>query len=47
MNTTNTHRPATGSTSPALLGDKVMLAAILLSAAAAVAIGLILSLIHI
>ena len=41
MNTTNTHRPATGSTSPALLGDKVMLAAILLSAAAAVAIGLI------
>ena len=38
--TPSAHRPSTGTASPALLGDKVMLAAILLSAAAAVAIGL-------
>ena len=34
------HRPASGTASPALLGDKVMLTAILLSAAAAVGIGM-------
>ena len=37
--THNPNRPTTDNTSAALLGDKVMLAAILLSAAAAVAIG--------
>ncbi|MGM9424760.1 methyl-accepting chemotaxis protein [Hydrogenophaga sp. MI9] len=41
MNTLNSRQPSAGATSPALLGDQVMLVAILLSAVAAVAVGFV------
>ncbi|MFP8781092.1 methyl-accepting chemotaxis protein [Hydrogenophaga sp. RWCD_12] len=41
MNTLNSRQPAAGTSSSALLGDQVMLAAVLLSAVAAVAIGFV------